>query len=185
MNDREILDLLWQRTEAAIDALQRAYGRLLYRIAMNILGMPQDAQECVNDCYLAVWNAIPPKRPEPLSPFVCRIGRNLALKRRRADSAQRRCSKYDLSLEELSDSIPGASLGETVTARALGRAIDDFLSRQAPENRRLFIRRYWFGDSVKETAALLGIRENTASVRLSRMRKDLKEYLIREELYYE
>ncbi len=183
MEDSKILMLLWNRAETAIDALQRTYGRLLYRISLNILGIPQDAQECVNDTYLAIWNAIPPRRPEPLSPFVCRVGRNLALKRLRSDMAQKRCSKYDISLEELSAAIPGPSLEDAVSAKALGQAIDCFLSLQSQENRNLFLRRYWFGDSVKDAAALLGITPNAASVRLNRMRQELKDHLIKEELY--
>ncbi len=182
MDDRKILDLLWNRAETAIDALQSKYGKLLRRIAQNILTDPQDVQECVNDTYMALWDAIPPKRPEPLTPYVCRVGRNLALKRLRSNTAQKRNGGYLLSLEELSETIPGADLEDAVNARELGRAMDRFLSLQKEDNRNLFVRRYWFGDSVRNAAALLGISANAASVRLSRMRSELKEYLIREGL---
>ncbi len=185
MNDSKIILLLWNRAEDAISALEAAYGRLLYRIAYNILAVPQDAQECVNDSYLAIWNTIPPQKPEPLRPYVCRVGRNIALTRLRNDSAQKRCSRYDLSLEELSEAIPDNSMEEAISTRALGRAIDRFLQGQSRENRILFLRRYWFGDSVQEAAGCVGISANVASVRLHRLRQQLKDYLIGEELYDE
>ncbi len=185
MHESKILNLLWNRAETAVDALEKKYGKLLYRIAYNILGQPEDARECVNDTYLALWNAIPPEKPNPLLPYVCRVCRNLALKRFRDDRAQKRCSQYDLSIEELSHFLPGSHMDDVVNQKALGQAIDAFLSTQTKENRTLFLRRYWFGDSVQEAARLLGISPNAASVRLSRMREALKDYLIREELYCE
>ncbi len=185
MEDSKILALFWQRAESALDALQEKYGRLLYRIALNILEVPQDAQECVNDTYLALWNAIPPQRPEPLCPYVCKTGRNIALNRLRSDRARKRCSRYDLSLEELSAVIPGPDLEEILSARALARAIDSFLDQQSRENRVLFLRRYWFGDSVQEAARVVGLTANTAAVRLIRLREKLKEYLQKEAAYEE
>ncbi len=185
MEDSRILELLWARAERALEALQKKYGKLVYHIAMNILGIAQDAQECENDTYLAVWDTVPPKKPEPLRPYVCKLGRNIALNRLRTDSAQKRCSKLEVSLEELETAIPGCCMEETITARLLGRAIASYLDTQTKENRILFLRRYWLGDTVQEAAQFLGISANSASVRLSRMRQGLKEYLVREELYYE
>ncbi len=185
MEESKILELLFARAENAVAALEKQYGKLLYRICYQILGRDEDARECVNDTYLALWNAIPPERPRPLTPYVCKVGRNIALKRLREDTAQKRCSRSDLPLEELSAYIPGSYMDDTLTARALGQAIDAFLSTQTNVNRNLFLRRYWFGDSVQEAAKLLGLSPNAASVRLSRMRDALKDYLIREELYCE
>ncbi len=185
MEDSKILDLLWNRAEGALDALERKYGKLLHRIAYNILGREEDAQECVNDTYLALWEAIPPQRPEPLCPYVCRTGRYIALNRLRSDRAQKRGEGYDLSLEELAGCIPGPCLENTVSARALAQAIDSFLDGQTKENRVLFVRRYWFGDSLQEAAKIVGMRPNTAAVRLHRLREKLKEYLIKEALYEE
>ncbi len=185
MDDKKIFALLWARAEGALSALEQKFGKLLYRIAVNILEIPQDAQECVNDTYLAIWNTIPPEKPEPLRPYVCRVGRNIALTRLRDLRAQKRCSRFDLSLEELAEIIPDRRMEERLDARALGQAIDRFLQQQTRENRILFLRRYWFGDSVLEAAAYIGISANVASVRLHRLRKELKDYLIGEELYYE
>ena len=183
MDAGHILSLLWARSEKAIEGLALNYGRRLYQTAFNILADRLDAEESVDDTYLAVWNAIPPKKPDPLAGFVFRTGRNISLNRLRSRQAVKRDSEYDLSLDELAGCIPAPALEAQLDARALGRAIDRFLSRQMSENRILFVRRYWFGDSVRQVAQLLGIRENAASVRLSRLRDKLKDYLIEEGLF--
>lgn len=177
MNDRQIIDLLWQRSEAALDALAFRFGKRLQSLAMHVLNDLQDAQECVNDTYLAVWNAIPPKRPDPLDGFVFRTGKNIALNRLRSNTAQKRNSDYDLSLSELENCIPGACLDDTINARALGQAIDTFLDTLDPCSRAIFLRRHWFGDSVNEIASQLGMRPGAVSVRLNRTRNKLRTYL--------
>ena len=184
MEDRKILQMLWDRAEAALDALAKKFGRRLLQTAFNILGNPQDAEEAVNDTYMALWNTIPPERPDPLAGYVHRTGRNVALNKRRHLAAQRRNCQYDVSLEELSGILPGPSLDETLDARELGRAIDRFLDTVSKENRVLFLRRYWFGDSVKDLARIFAISENTVSVRLSRLRTQLKIYLTDKEGFF-
>ena len=180
MNDRQILQLLFDRVEAAIDALARRFGQRLYAIAMNILCSSRDAEECVNDTYLALWNAIPPERPDPLCAYIYRVGRNIALKKHRDTTAQIRNSSYDLSLEELAGCIPDDSIWETLDTRELGRCIDRFLDTQTKENRVIFLRRYWFGDSVKAVARDMGMKEGAVSVRLNRLRRALKDHLSKE-----
>jgi RNA polymerase sigma-70 factor (ECF subfamily) len=180
MEDKRIFQLLWQRAEAAIEAMTKQYGPRLYRTAMNILGRHEDAEEAVNDTYLAVWDAIPPETPDPLSGYIYKTGRNLALKRLRYDTAQRRCSDYDLSLEELEGCIGSANLQDEIDARMLGRAIDRFLDTQSKDSRVIFLRRYWFGDSVKEIARAMVMTEGAVSVRLNRVRNALKHYLNKE-----
>ena len=181
MEDHEILTLLWQRAEGAIGALAERFGASLYRIAMNLLNNPRDAEECVNDTYMALWNAIPPKRPEPLPPYVYRIGRNIALNRLRDNTTLKR-SGYELSLDELAGCIPAPCLEN---GRLLGQAMDAYLSTLNKTNRVMFLRRYWFGDSVKDIAKAFHTTENAVSVRLNRIRSGLKEYLIKEGYYYE
>lgn len=185
MEDKTILDLLWNRMEGAIEALAGKFGRQLHRTAMNILGDYHDAEEAVSDTYLALWNAIPPQRPDPLAGFVYRVGRNTALKRLRSNSAKKRDSSYDLSLDELAGAIGEETLEQIVDARALGRAIDRFLDTLNRTNRVIFVRRYWYGDRVKELARAVGMTENALSVRLSRIRTQLKDYLIQEGFYNE
>lgn len=180
MEDLHIIKLLFDRAEGAIDALSRKYGRLLYATAANVLTDCRDIQECVNDTYLALWNTIPPQKPNPLSVYACRIVRNTALKRLRSNTALMRNSFYDLSLEELAECIPDQYFEDTVSARELGQAIDAFLDTLNRESRVIFLRRYWFGDSVKSIAALLGKKESAVSVRLNRTRSALAHYLNKE-----
>lgn len=178
MDDRHILDLLWARSEQALRELQHLFGPRLQSMMKNLLPVPQDVEECVNDTYMAIWNAIPPKRPEPLAPYVYRTGRNMALNRLRAAAARKR-SAYEVSLDELSAYIPA----RPDTGRELGRALNAWLDTLNKDNRAIFLRRYWFGDSVKDIAAASRMTENAVSVRLNRLRADLKTYLIKEGYY--
>jgi RNA polymerase sigma-70 factor (ECF subfamily) len=179
MEDHEILELLAQRSDRAIGALSERFGGLLYHIAMNLLGDTQDAEECVNDTLLAVWNSVPPNHPLPLQPYICRIGRNIALNRLRRNTTQKRAG-YEISLDELAGCI-SAPLQED--SRLLGQAMNAWLSTLNKENRAIFLRRYWFGDSVKDIAAATGLKENAVSVRLGRLREKLKGYLYKEGYY--
>ena len=185
MDDIKILALLWERAEQALVALAARFGPLLHRICMNILNNESDTEETINDTYLALWNAIPPERPDPLTGYVCRVGRNTALNRLRADTAQKRNSRYDLSLEELSGCLPGQSLEDEIDAKLLGRAIDRFLDTLSRNSRIMFLRRYWFGDSTQEIAKLFSTNENAVCVRLHRIRTQLRAYLIKEGCVYD
>lgn len=184
MDDRQIIKLLFDRAEGAIDALEKKFGKGLRRMAMNILSDPQDAEECVNDTYLALWRAIPPAQPDPLSAYAYKVGRNLALKKLRSRTTQKR-SGYELSLDELAGCIPDDAAQDAIDARELGRAIDRYLATLSSENRILFLRRYWFGDSIKDLSATLGLAENTLSVRLNRIRAGLKKHLSKEGYFHE
>ena len=181
MTDQEILDLFFERSEQAIEELSAKYGGQLRRTADNILGTRQDAEECVSDALLALWNTIPPRRPDPLPASALRVVRNLAVSRRRFLRAKQRDSAYDLVLDELSEAVPGPGTPEeNLDAKELGRSIDRFLDSLSAEDRVLFVRRYYFGDSVSRLAGLLGCRENRLSVRLHRIRGRLRQHLIKE-----
>lgn len=180
MDDKQILKLLWDRLEEAIEALASKFGKGLYKLAMNILGNHADSEEAVSDTYLALWNRIPPERPDPLPPYVYRVGRNTALKKLRGNTAQKRHSDYTLSLDELADSLPGSTLDEVVDVKVLGLAIDHWLSTQTYTNRTLFLRRYWYGDPVKSLAASYAMSPGSISTRLNRLRAGLKDYLYKE-----
>lgn len=183
MDDNRILALFWQRAEYAITAVAETYGARLYATAKNILHDHHDAEECVNDTYLALWNSIPPQRPIPLLTYASRITRNIALNRLRSSRAECRRSDYDLSLDELAACIGSRSLEEEMDVRFLGRQINAFLGTLSKENRKLFLKRYWFGDSVQEIAKNCHLSENTVSVRLNRIRNKLKDYLTQEGYY--
>lgn len=185
MEDKKIIQLLFSRAEIAIDILKEKFGKQLYRTAVNILGSHFDAEESLSDTYLALWNTIPPKQPDPLDAFVYRTGKNIALNRLRSNTALMRKSNYALSLDELEDCIPGPDLWEKLSARELGRAIDRYLAELSRDNRDIFLRRYWFGDSSADIAAAFGLSRNTVDVRLHRMREGLRTFLIKEELYHE
>ena len=182
MDDSEIIALLWNRTENALSALAQKFGRRLQRLAENILHNPQDAQECVNDTYLALWNTIPPQRPDPLAPYALRLCKNIAVSRTRTTLAQKR-SGYEIALDELSECIGTSSLEETLDARELGQVIDRFLDTLTLQNRVIFLRRHWYGDAVSEIAVRVGLSENAVSVRLNRTRNKLRAYLIKEGVY--
>lgn len=185
MEDQQILKLLWERAERALDALARKFGRGLYRLARNILASHPDAEETVNDTYLALWNAIPPEKPDPLAGYVYRVGKNTALKRLRENTAQKRDSRYDISLDELAECVAGCSLEDEFDARLLGRSINRYLDTLNAQNRVIFLRRYWFGDPVKEIAALYSMTPGSVSVRLSRLRDALREHLHKEGFFDE
>ncbi len=180
MEDSRIIELLFERSQQGLRELSIKYEKLIFRIAMNVVNNNEDASECANDTYLGIWNAIPPQRPNPLISFICRIARNVSLKKYRSNTAKKRKSTFDISMEELENCISTSSVEEVWSAKQLGIAIDTFLDTIDKENRIIFLRRYWFCDSIKDISALLGISENNVSVKLSRIRTQLKSYLVQE-----
>ena len=185
MDDKQIIKLLFDRTDNAIRALSNRFGNTLYRIAMNILGNHHDAEETTDDTYLAIWNAIPPKEPDPLSSYVYRTGRNMALKRLEYLSAEKRNNRYDLSLDELAAFLPDEKANEILNTQEIADSVNDFLKNDTAENRYIFIRRYWYGDTVESISEAVKMKPGTVSVRLNRIRMKLKEHLIKEGYYYE
>lgn len=181
MDDNRIIDLFFERDQQSIAELKNKYGANLFSISHKILNDKRDAEECENDTYLAVWNAIPPERPNPLLTFVLKITRNLALKKYHNNTAKKRNSHYDVALSELENCIPDTSLVEDeYSVKELTEMIERFLDMQLIENRVMFVRRYWFSDSIKEISEVLKISERNVTVRLSRIRERLKEHLQKE-----
>ena len=185
MEDSEIIALFYARGEQAIDALIKKHGAAVIRVARNILQNPLDAEECANDAYLAAWNTIPPQNPKPLRTYVCKLARNLALKRHWSNAAEKRGggNGYDAALDELAEVLPAGETPETeYLAQELSAAISRFLDSVSYDDRFLFVRRYWYGDSVTDIGAMMGFSAHRVSVRLSRTRKRLKDYLKKEGL---
>ena len=181
MEDECIVDLFYARSEQAVTELSAKYGAICSRIAKNILNNALDAEECVNDAYLAAWNTIPPSRPHPLLTYVCRIVRNLSIMKYHRNTAAKRNSVYDAALEELEACIPsGASVEDELSAKELTCLIDRFLETLKREDRILFVRRYWYSDPIGEIAARMNLSENNVSVRLWRIREKLRQYLKKE-----
>lgn len=183
MDDSQILALFYARSEQALVELNRKYGAAVTKTAANILSDRQDAEECVNDALLAVWNRIPPEQPEPLASYVCAIARNLALKRYHANTAQKRNGGCGLALDELAECLPAAESTEAAVAeKELSAAISRFLDTLCYFDRFCFVRRYWYADPLSDLAAETHRSSHFISVRLSRTRKKLKRYLKEEGL---
>ncbi|NLF21141.1 MAG: sigma-70 family RNA polymerase sigma factor [Clostridiaceae bacterium] len=181
MDDTQIIELFWSRNESAIQATTAKYGRLLYSIAWQILGNHEDCEECVNDVCLKAWQTIPPQVPSSLTAYLGRIVRNLSINRWHAKHAQKRYGGTELLLSELGDCIPSAeTVEQEVDARELAVFIGEWLTRQSKDNRILFMRRYWFGDSLASLSLQTGTAANKLTSRLYRLRQDLKKALEKE-----
>jgi RNA polymerase sigma-70 factor (ECF subfamily) len=179
MTDTQIVDLYLSRSESAIGETAKQYGAYCASIAMNILHNKEDADECVNDAYLKLWNTIPPERPRTFSTYIGRITRNLSLNRYKSKTAGKRGGGDTALLSsELQDCIPDSRQVEDVADNnELSKAIDDFLSTLKENNMVYFIRRYWHMDSPREIAEKFGVSEGKVLMSLVRTRKKMKEYL--------
>ncbi|MCC8196795.1 MAG: RNA polymerase sigma factor [Ruminococcus sp.] len=178
MEDSMIIDLFFDRSETAIKELDLKYGEICRGFSRNILGSRQDAEECVNDAYLGVWNSIPPARPEPLLSFVIKIVRNISINAYRKKEAAKRRSSYTVAMEEIEGCLAsGGSVEGDLEAKELAKIIESFLDTLSAENRAIFMRRYWLSESYDEIAEAVGLSKKNVSVRLVRLRKSLKEYL--------
>lgn len=179
MEDREIIDLYWERNEQAIQKTAEKYGAYCTKISMNILNSYHDSEECVNDTFLHTWRAIPPNRPVIFSAFIGRITRNLAINKYKARHADKRsASEFALSLDELDDCAAVSSTVEAQTDSAeLSRRISEFLRAQPDSTRRVFVRRYFFCESISEIASSFNMSESKVKSILFRTRKALKRNL--------
>lgn len=181
LEDSRIIDLFFARAEQAIEELDKKHGAAVRKTTANILADRRDVEECVNDTYLGCWNEMPPQRPDPLISFVCRIARNLAVSRLRRETAAKRNAGFDLVLDELEEFLPSRiNVEADYETKELVAAINRFLSGLDYDDRFLFVRRYWFADSVKDIADAMNNRENRVSVRLFRLRGKLRNLLKKE-----
>ena len=178
MEDQKIIALYHGRNELAIAETDRKYGAFCRTIAMNILSVREDAEECVNDTWHAAWTKMPPELPHSLKAFLGRITRNLSISRFRASRAQKRYSGLELMLSELEECVPSAvSVERVVEQKELGEQISDWLETLREDDRSLFIRRYWYGDAAKMLAAERKCSENQIAQRMRWLRGQLKTYL--------
>ena len=182
MDDNQIVELYWHRDEAAIAETEKKYGPYCLTIARRILENAEDARECVNDTYLGAWNAIPPHRPAVLSAFLGKITRRLSLKKRRDQSREKRgggiCTE---SADEIAECLPsGESVEDALDAKELTAVLDAFLGELPRDERRVFLRRYWYFDSVWEIAARYGFGESKVKMMLKRTRDRLRARLEKE-----
>ncbi len=179
MEDVSIINLYWARSQEAITQTKNKYGRLIYSICMRILRIAEDAYECENDTYLKAWDSMPPQRPDYLSAYLGRIARNLSLDRYEKEHAQKRGgSQIPLILDELEECIP--SMPDGGLPLELRDLLNRFLESQTERARKLFVRRYWFGDSVKEISERYDLGESLVKMTLLRSRNALRELLEQE-----
>ncbi len=181
MEDKQIVELYWQRSERAIRETDAKYGALCRRVALDLLGVREDAEECVSDTYRTAWESMPTQRPEKLRAWLCRVVRNISVDRWRREHSQKRGGGLDVLLSELDDCVPAAgSVEETVEAAELGRLIENWLRALPDEDRRLFLRRYFGGETVSALAEAAGVKPGALSQRLYRLRLRLRAELEKE-----
>ncbi len=181
MDDASIIELLWQRNEQAVSELKLRYDKLCWYIARHLLTQKEDQEECVNSAYMDVWRSIPPNRPSNLKVYLCRLVKNCAINRIKYNTAEKRNADLTVSLDELAECIPdGRSIEDNVTDEQLGKAISVFLRTQPEKYRKVFVRRYWYSDTLDEIAELYGMNEKTVATYLFRVRKKLRTYLQKE-----
>ncbi len=180
MEDKAIVDLYWDRNESAILETQNKYEKYLFKVAFNVLSNNEDSSEAVNDTYLHAWNSMPENRPEILSAYLAKITRRVSIDTYRRKSAEKRGgSSYDISLQELMESgfEPGESMENESELEELGKAISNYLRTQSPEMRKVFIRRYFHMDSVKDICERYGFSTSKVKSMLLRARNGLEKYL--------
>lgn len=178
MDDKKIIELFFCRDERAICETADKYGDFIRFIAFNVTGLHEDAEECENDTYLKLWNSIPPDMPEFFKSYIGKITRNTALSLyRKNKAAKRNCGVYVL-LSELEECIPDpVSVEDEVDANYLSRVISDWLYTLSEEHRAVFVKRYWYGEAVKEIAERLKLSPSEISSLLFTLRRKLKREL--------
>ncbi len=182
MDDSRIIELYFQRDQNAIRETQSKYEKLCFHISKNIVGNEADAEECVNDTYLAVWNAIPPERPGSLKAFVAGIARKLSLKRWEYNSAQKRSAPL-VEFSELEGVLADEEIPGTTQEAELGQLISDFLRTEKEEARNVFLRKYWYFDSITAIARRYSFSESKVKSMLFQTRTRLRAYLISKEVH--
>lgn len=185
MEDREIVDLYWQRDERAIAETASRYGTYCRSIAMNILHQTEDVEESANDTWMNAWNSMPPHRPEVLTTFLGKITRYICLKKWRERYAQKRGGgETALAFEELSESIPdGRSIDETMQTKELARIVNTFLNGLPEMERYIFVCRYWYLDPIAAISAQYGFSQSKVKTMLWRTRKKLMLQLEKEGVF--
>ena len=180
MDDMRIIELYFERNEQAIKETDSKYGKLCHSIAYNILNNRVDSEECVNDTYVGVWNAIPPTRPNNFMAFICKIARNLSLKRLEFTKREKRSADIIISFEELAAVLPDERYAPNISDEDIGKIISEFLRNQKEDAKNVFIRKYYFFDSISEIAKRYSFTESKVKNMLFYTRNKLKDYLIKE-----
>lgn len=183
MEDTEIISLLFQRKESALDEIIRQYGKLLKYFVRRILPTLQDIEECINDTLYDIWNTIPPQNPQSLASYASMLARRRAIDKIRHMTAEKRGGGlYPVALDELSDCIPGKAAFDE-DSEVLKDAINSFLGSLPKNDRLIFVGRYFAFQSIESLASDLHVSKNTINIRLSRIRKKLRTWLEERNIY--
>ena len=183
MTDSQIIALFWERNEDAIQETDAVYGRKLYAISDKILRSTQDAEESVSDTYMRAWDTIPPQRPSYFFAYLAKICRNCALSRLQWNSAAKRNAEVVSLTQEMENCIPDRSYERKLEGEEIGRVLNAFLDSISLESRLIFMRRYWYTDSITEIAARYSISEGKVKTQLHRTRNKLQLFLAKEGIY--
>ena len=180
MDDLMIIELYFARNEQAIKETDIKYGKLCFSMANNILSNDEDSEECVNDTYLSVWNKIPPTRPNNFRAFICKIVRNLSMKKLEFNRALKRTQNVTVSYTELEEILPDTRTAPEWEYENLGKIISDFLQNEKEDARNVFIRKYYFFDSISDIAERYSFTESKVKNMLYHSRNKLRECLKKE-----
>ena len=183
MDDKQIVELYFERSESAITETEKKYGRYCHYIAYRILENDEDAKEIVNDTYLKTWNTVPPNRPDPLKPYVGMISRQLSLDRYEEYHTQKRGGQVAIVLDELNECIPDRNTEDIGDSIALRDALNRFVGSLPEKTQRVFVRRYWYASPISEIAEDYSLKESYITVLLLRTRNKLKTFLEKEGFY--
>lgn len=186
MDDENIIDLFFQRSEDAILELSKKYGKLSIQIAYNITRDYEDAEECVDDAYMSIWNLIPPERPDNLRAYVVKVLRNVSVNKYKHNRRVRRNDTYFECVDELEYCVAGKNDVESqYTEKEVRKTVEEFIDSLRKVNRVIFVRRYMYMNSYEEIAEMTGLSKTSIGNRLTRMRERLKEIMERKGLDYE
>ena len=185
MTDEQIIELYWNREETAIQETDRKYGKFLFKVAYNILHDSMDCEECKNDTYIGVWNAIPPTRPVAFPAFITQIMRRIAINRYKEKTSKKRVpSELTTSFEDLGGTLHGEPTDlPDYDASEVGEVINKFVRGLPKRQRHIFIERFYLSESVESIASELSISQATVYREIERIKKDLKHYLERSGIY--
>lgn len=178
MDDQLIIELFMERSERAIEAVSEKYGKMCKAISTRILNNPEDVEECINDTFLTLWNTIPPQKPDPLSAYICKVLRNISLKKYRYNTAEKRNSYYDTSIEELVECLEGTDhIHEQLEEKEFAQELNRFLQGCKQVDRVIFVKKYCFFMETEEIAKEMHLSNNYVNVHLHRTRDKLKKYI--------
>lgn len=181
MDDKKIVEMIYENNEEGLHAAEKKYRGLCHSIAANVLDRAEDREECVNDALLALWNNIPPEKPDNLCAYIAKLVKNIALKRTRANDTWKRRVNYKAAGDELLELIPdGMSISEEYEVKQIGAVVNKFLAGLSKRDRDIFLMRYWYRDTVPEVSQRMKVSESLVKSLCDRLRKRLREELAKE-----